>query len=88
MRDGIPGTNPCHLLQTQGSELCLAIVGAPRVRNHLSEGMRLTALRHTEMARELAVLWVALSSAAELVFGHSPDEIFRVEVVGKLVAEF
>jgi hypothetical protein len=26
------------LLQTWGSELCLAIAGPPRVRNHLSEG--------------------------------------------------
>jgi hypothetical protein len=26
------------LLQTRGSELCLAIVRPPRVRNHLSEG--------------------------------------------------
>jgi hypothetical protein len=35
------------LLRTQGFELCLAIVGPPRVRNHLSEGMRLAVLRHT-----------------------------------------
>jgi hypothetical protein len=44
------------LLQTRGSELCLAIVGPPRVRNHLSEEMRLVALHHTEMAREHAAL--------------------------------
>jgi hypothetical protein len=30
------------LLQTQGYELCLAIVGPPRVRNHLSEGMQIS----------------------------------------------
>jgi hypothetical protein len=33
------------LLQTRGSELCHAIVGAPRVRNHFSEGMQLVADR-------------------------------------------
>jgi hypothetical protein len=44
------------LLQTRGSELCLAIVGPPRVRNHLSEGMRIAAICHTKMVKELAVL--------------------------------
>jgi hypothetical protein len=44
------------LLQTQGSKLCHAIIGSPRVRNHLSEGMRLAVLRRTEMAGELAAL--------------------------------
>jgi hypothetical protein len=38
------------LLQTQGSESCLAIVGLPWVRKHLSEVMRAAALRDTEMA--------------------------------------
>jgi hypothetical protein len=37
-------------LQTKGSELYLTIVGPPRVRNHLSEGMHITVLRHTDMA--------------------------------------
>jgi hypothetical protein len=27
------------LVQTQGSKLCLTIIGPPRVRNHLLEGM-------------------------------------------------
>jgi hypothetical protein len=40
------------------------------------------------MLRELAVLWVVVSSAAELVLGCSPNEIFRVEVMDELVAEF
>jgi hypothetical protein len=38
------------LLQTQGSEPCLAIVDLPWVRKHLSEIMRAAALRDTEMA--------------------------------------
>jgi hypothetical protein len=42
-----------HLLQTRGSKLCHVIVGHLRAR-HLSEGMWLVALRHTEMAGELA----------------------------------
>jgi hypothetical protein len=58
------------------------------VRNHLSEGIQLAALRHTEMAGELATNWVKVSSAAESVLGRSPDEIFHIEVVGELVAEF
>jgi hypothetical protein len=76
------------LLQTRGFELCLAIVGPPRVRNHLLEGMRTVALRHTEMAGELAALRAAVSSIVESVLGHSPDETFQVEVVGELVAKF
>jgi hypothetical protein len=34
------------------------------------------------------MLQVVVSSTAESVFGHSPDEIFHVEVVGELVAVF
>jgi hypothetical protein len=37
------------LQQTRGSEQCLAIVGPPRVRSHLLEGMWITVLHHTEM---------------------------------------
>jgi hypothetical protein len=50
------------LLQTRGSELCLAIVGPPRVRNHMSEGMQIAALLHIEMAREFVVLRAEVSS--------------------------
>jgi hypothetical protein len=50
--------------------------------------MRVTAFCHTKMAGELATLQAAVSSAVELVLGHSPDETFRVEVVGELVAKF
>jgi hypothetical protein len=76
------------LLQTQGSELCHVIIDPPQTRHHLSEGMRLAALRHTEMAGELAVLWAAVSSATESVLGRSPNNTFRLEVVGELAVEF
>jgi hypothetical protein len=76
------------LLQTQGFELCHAIVSPPWVRNHLSEGMWLATLCHTKMARELATLWVVVSFAAKSALGRSPNDIFCKEVVGELVAEF
>jgi hypothetical protein len=76
------------LLQTRGSELCHTIVGPPRVRNHLLEGMRLAALCHIEMDGELASLQAAVSSIAESALGRSPDEVFHMEVVGELVAGF
>jgi hypothetical protein len=50
--------------------------------------MRIAALHHTEMARELAALRMAVSSAMEFTLGRSNDEIFWVEVVDELVAEF
>jgi hypothetical protein len=59
-----------------GSEQCLAIVGPPRVRILLSEGMQIAALRYTEMAKELAALWVVVSSAVEFVLECSPNEAF------------
>jgi hypothetical protein len=40
------------------------------------------------MTRELSMLHVVVSSVAESVLGHSPDETFRVEDVGELVAKF
>jgi hypothetical protein len=75
------------LLQTRGSELCHGIISPPQARHHLPEGMCLVALRHTEMAREIAALWVAVSSATESVLGHSPGDTFRVDVMDKLAAE-
>jgi hypothetical protein len=63
-------------------------LGTPRVRNHLSERIQLATLHHTEMARELSALRDVVSSTTESALGRSPDEIFRVEVVGKLVARF
>jgi hypothetical protein len=76
------------LLQTRGSELCHAIIGPPRARHHLSEGMRLAAIHHTKMAKELAVLRAAMSSTAELVLGRSCSDTFSVEVVGEQAIEF
>jgi hypothetical protein len=61
------------ILQTRGSELYLTIVDPPWLRNHLSEGMRLAALLHIEMARELAALRAVVPSAVESALGNSPD---------------
>jgi hypothetical protein len=58
------------------------------VRYHLSEGMRFAGLRHTEIARDLAALWAAMSSIAESVHGPSPYDTIYVEVVGELAVEF
>jgi hypothetical protein len=76
------------LLQTQSSELCHAIIGPPRSRHHLSEGMRLAALRHTEMAGELTAFQAVVSSATELVLRRSPDDTSHVEVVGEMATKF
>jgi hypothetical protein len=75
------------LLQTWDSDLCLAIIGPPRVRNHLSEGMHTIALHHTEMARELAMLRSAVSLNVEFMLGCSPDGTFWVEVMDEPVAK-
>jgi hypothetical protein len=76
------------LLQTRGSELCPAINSPPQGKHHLSEGMRLATLRHTEMVRELAAFWEAVSSVAESVLRCSLGDIARAEVVGELVIKF
>jgi hypothetical protein len=76
------------LLQTWGFDLCHTIVGPPRVRHHLSEGMQLVALHHTEMVRELAAFWAVVSSTTESTLGCSPNDTFHVEIVGELVATF
>jgi hypothetical protein len=57
------------------------------VKHHLSEGMRLATLRQTEMAGELTVFRVVVSSVVELVLGRSPCDTARAEVVDELVAE-
>jgi hypothetical protein len=56
------------LLQTRGSELCHAIISPPWKRHHLSQGMRHAALRHIEMAGELAALrrWCLLPQSRRL----------------------
>jgi hypothetical protein len=61
---------------------------SPRVKHHLSEGMRLAALRQTKIARELAAFQAVVSYAVESVLGRSPNDTFHMEVVGKLVVEF
>jgi hypothetical protein len=76
------------LLQTWGSELCQTIVGPLRVRGHLSEGMWIVALHNTEMAEQLAVFWVVVSSATEFMPRRSPNETLWVEVVNELVVKF
>jgi hypothetical protein len=58
------------------------------VRNHLSEGMQITTLCHTEMAGELAALHAAVSSTMEFTLGRSPNGTFQVEIVDELVAKF
>jgi hypothetical protein len=50
--------------------------------------MQLVALDHTEMTGELAAFRAAVFFATESALGRSPNEIFYVEVVGELVAEF
>jgi hypothetical protein len=50
--------------------------------------MRIIALSHTEMARELSALWVAVSSAVDFVLGCSPNETFWMEFVDELIAVF
>jgi hypothetical protein len=44
------------LLQTRGSKLCLAILGPPRVRGHMSEVMWSAVLHHTKLVEELTAL--------------------------------
>jgi hypothetical protein len=76
------------LLQTQGPELCFAILGPPWVRNHLSEGMWIASLHHTEMTGELVTPPTIVSFAVEFALECSPDKTFRVEVVDELILEF
>jgi hypothetical protein len=76
------------LLQTRGSELCHAIVDPSWVRRHLFEGMRLATLHHTEMVRELAALRAVVSSVVRSVFGRSPTDTLRMEVVCEVAVEF
>jgi hypothetical protein len=78
--------NELTLLQAQGLELCLTIVGPPWAEC-LSEGMRLATLHHNEMVQELAAFWAVLSSATESVLRHSPNDVACAEVAGELVAE-
>jgi hypothetical protein len=79
------GTGPVpYSSVNQGSELCQAIVDPPKVRSHLSEGMQMTTLRHTE----IAVLRAVVSSTMQSVLGRSPTEACRVYVVDELLTAF
>jgi hypothetical protein len=42
----------------------------------MSEGMRITTHRHTEMVGELATSRPVVSFAVEFALGRSPDETF------------
>jgi hypothetical protein len=75
-------------MQNRGCKLCQAIVGHPKVRGHLSKGMWIAVIHHTEMAELLATLQTVVSSAAQFMLGRSPTEVFRVEVVDELFTEF
>jgi hypothetical protein len=79
--------NELSLMWAWGAELCLAIVGPSWVRNHMSVRIWVAAFRHTKMGGELAVHRVTVSSATELLLGHSPDDTFRVEIMDELVAK-
>jgi hypothetical protein len=58
------------------------------VRNHLPGRMLIAALRHTKLVIEPAAPQAMVPSAMESVLGHSPDETFWVDVVGKQFTEF
>jgi hypothetical protein len=58
------------------------------VPSHLSEGMQLAAFAILKWPGNLPHFWVAVSTAAELVLGRSPNNTTCAEVVGKLAAEF
>jgi hypothetical protein len=64
------------------------MVGPARTKHHLSKGMRLAILYHTEMVGELAVFRAVVSSAIASVLGHSPGDTAHAEVVVELVTEF
>jgi hypothetical protein len=65
----------------QFKQLCLTIVGLPRVRSHLLMGMCVVALHHTKIAGELEALRAAVSSVMNFLVGSSCDVTFLVEVV-------
>jgi hypothetical protein len=54
----------------------------------LCEGMWFSTACHTEMAKQLAMLWPAMSSVAQSVLGCSPTETFQADVVGETLTKF
>jgi hypothetical protein len=76
------------LLQTRGSELCYAIVGSLWTKHHLSEGVWIATLRHTEMVGEHATLRAIVTTVVDSVLGRSLSNTFRVEVVSELATKY
>jgi hypothetical protein len=54
-------------------ELCLSILSPSQVMNPLPTRMRVTALHHVGVVRELTALHASVSSTVELVLGRSPS---------------
>jgi hypothetical protein len=50
--------------------------------------MRAATCCHAGMVRELATLQTTVSSVAELVLGHLPDETSLVEIMNELTDKF
>jgi hypothetical protein len=58
-----------------------AWLGPLTVRSHLSEGMWIATICHTEMVGKLTALQEAVASATQSMLGHLPIEAFWVDVV-------
>jgi hypothetical protein len=56
------------------AEFCLTIIGLLQVWSPLSARMQASALRYAGVVGVLTALRAVVSSAAELVLGHSPGE--------------
>jgi hypothetical protein len=69
-------------------ELCQAIVSPPTVQGHLSEWMRIAAIRHTEMVGQLSTLQAVVSSVVRFVLGRLSTEAFWVDVVDEILTDF
>jgi hypothetical protein len=50
--------------------------------------MRIAIICHTEMVRQLNVLWTAMSSATQSMLVRSPTKAFRTDVVDEMLTEF
>jgi hypothetical protein len=72
------------LLWALDAELCLTIISPSQVRSFLIVRMQVTALHHTGVVRDLTTHRAAVSTAMELVLGHSPNETSMVEVMSVL----
>jgi hypothetical protein len=61
---------------------------SPPEARPLAKGMRAATTYHTEMARQLAVLQVAVSLATPFVLGRSPTKAFQADVAREMLTEF